>query len=135
MTALTRSWWRAALLRAAYTVLAALLPLAGLVVTGEVTLLYALSVMALAGVASLATSAAGLPELDGHAVPWWRAVLVRVVKTAGQVAAPVLGSAVLLQDIGWHELAVTVGGAVLVTLIRTVMSYLPESDTGDIILH
>lgn len=120
------SWWRAAGQRAAATALAALLPLAALVVAGEVTVLYAASVAVVAVLGSLATSLGSLPEADGTTVPLWRAVLGRTARTAGQVAAPVIVSAVLLSDVGWTELGVTVGGAVVTTLIRTLLAALPE---------
>lgn len=127
MLILTRAWWVAAGQRAAYTALAALLPLAALLVAGDVTVLYVGSVTVLAALVSLVTSLAGLPELSDSAVPLWRAVLSRAAKTAGQVAAPVLGSVVLLQDVGWRELGVTVAGAVATTIIRTLLARLPET--------
>lgn len=120
------SWWRAAGARATHTALAALLPLVYLLVAGDVSLAYTASIVALAALASLATSLAGLPEAEGREVPRWRAVLVRVLKTVGQVAVPVLGSAVLLQDVGWRELAVAIAGAALTTLVRSGLIYLPE---------
>lgn len=126
MDLFTPTWWHAAGRRAAYTALAALLPLAALLFTGDVTPLYTLSVVALAALASLVTSLAGLPEVTDKVVPWWQAVVVRVLKTAGQVAAPVLGSVLLFEDVGWYELGVTVAGAAFTTLLRALMAYLPE---------
>lgn len=126
MDLFTPTWWRAAGRRAAYTALAALLPLAALLFTGEVTPLYVASLVALAILASLATSLAGLPELTGKVVPWWRAIAIRVLKTAGQVAAPVFGSVLILEDVGWYELGVAVAGATLTTLVRALLAYLPE---------
>lgn len=126
MDLFTPVWWHAAGRRAAYTALAALLPLAALLFTGDVSPLYAISVVALAALASLVTSLAGLPEVADKVVPWWQAVVIRVLKTAGQVAAPVLGSVLLFEDVGWYELGVTVAGAALTTLLRALMSYLPE---------
>lgn len=126
MDLFTPAWWHAAGRRAAYTALAALLPLAALLFTGEVTPLYVASLIGLTVLTSLVTSLAGLPEVTGKVVPWWRAISVRVLKTAGQVAAPVLGSVLLLEDVGWYELGVTVAGAALTTLIRSLMAYLPE---------
>lgn len=127
MPELSTAWWVAAGRRAAYTALAALLPLAALLVAREVTPLYVLSVVTLALLASLVTSLAGLPEITDRTVPIWRAVIVRVLKTVGQVGVPVLGSVVLLEQVDWRNLAVAVSGAALTTLVRTLMAYLPES--------
>ena len=130
MTVFTPAWWHAAGQRAAYTALAALLPLAALLFTGDATPLYVLSIVALSALVSLVTSLAGIPEVDGKSVPLWRAIVVRVLKTAGQVAAPVLASVALLEHVGWYELGVAVAGAALATLIRTLMAYLPEDATA-----
>ena len=129
MIVFTPAWWHAAGQRAAYTALAALLPLAALLFTGDATPLYVLSIVALSALVSLVTSLAGIPEVDGKSVPLWRAIVVRVLKTAGQVAAPVLASVALLEHVGWYELGVAVAGAALATLIRTLMAYLPEDAT------
>lgn len=52
-----------------------------------------------------------------------------MLRTAGQVAVPVLGAVLLLEDVHWWQLLIDVGGAVLVTLIRTLMAALPETTT------
>lgn len=125
------SWWEAAGQRAAYTALAALLPLAMLLVSGQVDVVYVLLVVALAVVASLATSLAGLPELTDRAVPPWAAILTRVVKSAAQVLVSSLGGAVLLTDVHWSTIGTAAAGAALTTLVRTLMVYLPESTVLD----
>lgn len=141
MDLFTPTWWHAAGRRAAYTALAALLPLVALLVGGEVSPLYVASLVALTILTSLVTSLAGLPEVTGKVVPWWQAIVVRVLKTAGQVAAPTLGSVLLLEDVGWYELGVTVAGAALTTFVRSLMAYLPEDADdrpplpADTILH
>ncbi len=128
-------WLHAALARAGWTALAAALPLVTLVLDGARTPEYALSAIALAALASLATSLVSLPEASGAPVPAWKAVAARVVRTAGQVGAPVLAAAVLLQDVDWPALGVQVLGAVLITLARTGMvalipsRSLPETPT------
>lgn len=127
MTVFTAAWWLAAGQRAAYTALAALMPLGALLFTGDVTPLYVISVVGLSLLSSLATSLWGVPEVTDRVVPLWRAVVVRVLKTAGQVGAPVLGSVLLLEEVGWYELGVTLAGAALTTLVRTLMAYLPET--------
>src|SRR5690606_41139741 len=49
--------------------------------------------------------------------------IARAAKTAGQVALPALTAATVVQDVGWRELGIAVGGAVATTLMRTVMTY------------
>lgn len=122
----TRAWLAAAGTRALYTVLAALLPLAGLLAAAQVSTGYALSVAAAAGVLSLATSLASIPEVEGQAQSLPRAVVSRVLRTVGQVGVPALTGALLVTDVDWPALAVAVGGAALTTLIRTLMGHLPE---------
>lgn len=132
MNLFTPAWWESAGARAANTAIAALIPLATLLVAREVTPLYVVSVAALSAFASLITSLAGLPEVSGKTVPLWRAVLTRSAKTLGQVGAPMLLGVVVINDVDWYALTVTVGGAVLVTLLRTLKDWLPEQDpTGD----
>lgn len=126
MRIFTAQFWKAAATRAAYTALAAALPLAGLVIAGDQTPAYAASVIALAAIASVVTSLVSLPEVDGAHLPFWRAVLTRTLRTAAQVAAPVLAAAVTLADIDPAALAVQIAGAAAVTLLRTLMAYLPE---------
>lgn len=125
MDIFTRAWWRAALTRAVYTLLAAAVPLVTQVVAGEVSPLYAGSILGLATLASVITSLAGLPELTDRALPLWRAVVYRVLRTVAQVAVPVLGAAIVLQDVSWTELLTSVGGAAAVTLLRALMMALP----------
>ncbi len=132
MEVMTPSWWSAAGRRAAYTALAALVPIAGLLMAGEVGPGFAASVAGLAAVLSLAWSLRGLPEVDGTAVPWWKAILTRALKTAGEVALPALSAATLFQEVGWQELGVTVGGAVLTTVLRTALTYLASGLPEDV---
>lgn len=122
------AWWEAAGSRAAYTAIAAVIPMVTLVMAGEASPLAALSITALAAFASLLTSVAGLPEVAGKTVALWRAVLTRSLKTAGQVGIPALGAATLVQDVDWQAFGVAVGGAVLVTVLRTLRDYLPETE-------
>lgn len=132
MNLFTPAWWEYAAARAANTAIAALIPLATLLVAREVTPLYVVGVAAASALASFVTSLAGLPEVDGKAVPLWRAVLVRSAKTFGQVGAPMLLGVVVIGDVDWYAFLVTTGGAVLVTLLRTLKDWLPEqTPTGD----
>lgn len=125
----TRAFWAAAGARAAHTALAAALPLVTVVLAGERPPGYALSVVALAGLASVVTSLVSLPEVNDHTVRFWTAVASRTARTAAQVAAPALAVALTLADVDARSLAAQVVGAVVVTLLRTVMVRLPEVET------
>ncbi len=127
MLIFTRAWWVAAGQRAAYTALAALLPLVTLVFAGTVDVVHVLLVVALAVVVSLATSAAALPELTDTTVPLWKAVTVRVLRTTGQTLVANVGGAVILTDLDWGAVVIAVAGAAATTLVRTVLARLPET--------
>lgn len=123
---MTFDWVHSMAARAAYTGLAAAIPLAALLVAGEVSLDYTLSVVAVATLASIVTSLVSLPEVKGKELPFWKSVLYRSLRTAGQVAAPMLAGVTLLSEVDWGDFGLTVAGAVLVTLLRTMQAYLPE---------
>jgi hypothetical protein len=128
---LTADFWRAAGVRALYTVLAAALPLvAPLVGVPDVrTVLEALVALAFVAVASLATSLANLPELGGgrsHAA----AVIDRIARSFFQVLAAALAAAVTFGDVDWATLLVQAAAAALVTAIRVAIAALPEDITA-----
>jgi hypothetical protein len=139
MSVFTATWWDAAAKRALYTALAAILPAVTLLLIGEVSPVYVAGMAAAAALLSLATSLAGIPETGAAAVPLWRAIITRTLKTAAQVALPALAAVTVVTELDWQGLAVQVGGAALTTLIRTVMANLPETaapnapPTGDVI--
>ena len=126
MGVLSREWWIAAGQRAAYTGLAAVTGPLALLFAGEVSAGYVASFTAAAMLLSFATSLAGLPEVAGRAESWWRAILSRSAKTAGQVAVPAFVAVTVLGEIEWADLGVQVAYGVLTTLIRTLMGWLPE---------
>lgn len=128
MTVFTRAWWDAAGTRAANTAIAAIIPLAALLVSGQVSPLYMLSMTALTSVGSLLTSTAGLPEVSGRTTPLFQAIVVRSLKTLGQVGIPALGTVLLIQDVDWRTFGVLTGGATLATILRTLKDYLPETE-------
>lgn len=123
----TAVFWRAAGSRVLYTFLATLVPYVILVQTGEVEVYDALSIAGLAGLASLVTSFANLPEISTATMPMWKAIGHRVLRTFGQNVAAGIAGFVLLQDVPWSAILVGVAGAVVTTLIRTVLDVLPES--------
>jgi len=124
---LNPAWWRAAGLRALYTVLAAALPLlAPLVDGGADAARQALLALAFAAVLSIATSLANLPELGGGRTRW-TAILDRIVRTFAQTLAAALAAAAAFTDIDWRTLLAQAAVAAGVTLIRTVIDLLPEA--------
>lgn len=63
-----KKWWHAAMIRGARTVAQTFVASVGTaVVLGDVNWAYAASASVLAGILSLATSVAGLPEVEGCA--------------------------------------------------------------------
>lgn len=127
MDIFSRAWWDAAGARAANTAIAIAIPYVTLVLSGDKSPVYALNATAFAAVASLLTSMAGLAEVTGKVVPLWKAVLVRSTKTFGQSVAVWFGSSLIFNDLQIATFAVVVGGPVLITLLRTLKSYLPET--------
>ena len=118
------TWWAAAGHRAAWTAVAAATSWVALVILGEVTPLYAAGVIAGTVLASIATSLVSLPEVTGRTVPLWQAVLARVLRQAGQTAAPVLTAAVWVGDVDWPTLGRALAIACAVTLLRTLATAL-----------
>ncbi len=124
---LTREFWRAAGLRALHTLIVAALPLlapvaadptervlleAGLAIAGAVTL-------------SLITSLANLPEVrDGRSRGL--AVLDRTVRSFFQVLAAAFVAGTVLVDVDWPTILVQASVAAATTLLRALLSYLPE---------
>lgn len=127
MKLFTARWWKRAGSRALYTAIALLIPVAGQLGTGSIDWAYAAGAVGLAVIASLVTSLARLPELTGGVDVWWKAVVGRAARTLGQSVIASIGSTVLFQDVNWQSVAVTAGGAVIVTLLRTILSRLPEA--------
>lgn len=123
----TAAFWRATGARVLYTFLSALLPYVILVQTGQVSIMDALSISALAGVASLVTALANLPEITTATMPLWKAILHRTLRTLGQNVAAGLAGVLLLQDVPWEAVAIGALGAVVATLVRTFLDVLPES--------
>jgi len=122
------TWWKAAGLRALRTLLVVLAPFVPALVDDPTgTWVAAASTVALAVIASLATSLANLPELGGTARPWWAGMLDRVVKTFFQAILAGLGSAVLLSDVAWAQLAEHAAVAAIGSLILALIATLPES--------
>jgi len=122
-------WWKDALRRALYTVIAVALPYFGAATIVEVPWLTVASTAALAFVASLATSLAGLPEVEGVDLPWWLAAVERVVKTLAQALVSGFIGATLLTDVDWLVVLQAAALSALVSLLRLILATLPADPT------
>jgi hypothetical protein len=124
-------WWKDAGKRAFYTAVAIALPYLGGSLLTEVPWLTVLSAALVAAILSLATSLAGLPEVEGVHLPWWLAAVERVAKTFGQALAAGLVGAVLFTDVDWLFVLQAAALAAFVSLLRLVLATLPSDPTRD----
>ena len=119
----TRSgqWCRAAGIRALKTILCAAIGLipAGATISG-VDFRLIIGMALCAGVASIVTSLAGLPEINDKSMPLWKAALIRCVKTFGQVAAPLIPASVVISAVDWKTILST---AALACLSSVLLSF------------
>ncbi|WP_434315826.1 hypothetical protein [Leifsonia sp. P73] len=121
------SWWKAAAIRGARTAVTIALPyLLSAAVFTDVPWLSVGSAAGLGFIASLITSLAGLPEVNGKAVSVWLALLERVTKTFAQGLAVGIGNAVLFQNVHWTIVLQAAAIAALGSLLLGVLSNLPE---------
>jgi len=127
------TWWKSAGLRALRTLLVVVAPFVPALVSDPAgAWVAAASTVALAVIASLVTSLANLPEVDGTPRPWWAAMLDRTVRTFFQAFLAGLGSAVLLSDVAWAQLAEHAAIAALGSLVLAVVSMLPEAQPATV---
>lgn len=127
----TRSgkWCKAAGIRAIKTVLCAAIGLipAGATISGvDFRLIIGISLCA--GVASIVTSLAGLPEINDKSMPWWKAALIRCGKTFGQVVAPLIPASVVISAVDWKTILSTAALACLSSIMLSMVTGLPEVD-------
>ena len=125
-TVTSAAWWKAALFRALRTAIVIAVPYLGGASLVHLPWLAAGSAVLLGAIASLATSLAGLPELDGGS-PIGLALLERVAKTAGQSLAAGVGTHLLFTTVNWPVVLQTAAIASLGSLFIGVLGYLPES--------
>lgn len=126
LTNLTNSlWWKDAALRALYTALAIALPYLGAALVADVPWLTIALTASLSFVASLVTSIAGLPEVEGVDLPWWLAAVERVVKTFAQSLAAGFIGATLITDVDWAFVLQAAALAALTSLVRLILATLP----------
>ncbi|MDI9889987.1 holin [Microbacterium sp. IEGM 1404] len=118
-------WWKDAAVRATYTALAIALPYLGASLLTEVPWVTVLLTAALGFLASIVTSLAGLPEVEGVHLPWWLAALERVVKTFAQSLAAGFIGATLITDVDWAFVLQAAFLAALTSLVRLILATLP----------
>lgn len=123
----TLVWWKAALIRALRTALVVAVPYVPVSYNNHVPYITVAAAAAFGFVASLITSLVQLPEASGRAVPWWLAVLTRVVKTTAQAAIASFGTSVLITQIHWVTTLQVVGTAAFGSLLLALISNLPET--------
>lgn len=131
MTKLTSSaWWKAAVLRALYTAVAIAIPYLGGALLTDVPWLTISSAAGLGFVASILTSLAGLPEVEGVDLPWWLAAIERVVKTFAQAVVAGFVGATLLEQVPWTTVLQAAALSALVSLLRLILATLPNDPTA-----
>lgn len=128
LTLSSASWWRAASIRALRTALLVAIPYVPASYLGGVPYVAMASTAALGFILSLLTSLAGLAETTGTLLPWWYAILGRVVKTVAQALVAGIGTAVLIQDVDWTLLLQTSLTAGFGSLLLAFLVQLPEAD-------
>lgn len=126
-------WWKDAALRAAYTALAIALPYMGAATLNAVPWLTVALAATLGYVTSLATSLAGLPEVEGVNLPWWLAATERVVKTFAQSLVAGFVGATLITDVDWAFVIQAAALAALTSLVRLILATLPADPSRQIV--
>lgn len=133
MTITTRlvdgAWWRSAAVRALYTAVAIALPYLGSALLTDIPWLTLALAAGLGFIASIATSLAGLPEVEGVHLPWWLAAIERVVKTFAQALAAGFVGATLITDVDWLLVLQAAALAALTSLLRLILATLPNDPT------
>lgn len=122
-------WWIDAGKRSLYTAVALAIPYLGGSLLTDVPWVTVASAALVGIIASLATSLAGLPEVEGVDLPWWLAAIERVVKTFFQGLAAGLVGALLVTDIDWAFILQAAALSALVSLLRLVLATLPSDPT------
>jgi len=119
-------WWKAAAIRALRTALIIAIPYVPTVIADNAWFLL-LSAAGFGAVTSIATSLFGIAEAAGKVIPWWQALLERVIKTAAQALLTAFGTATLFSEVDWTQVLPIVATAVLGSLLAGVLGTLPET--------
>lgn len=121
-------WIKAALIRAMKTFFQVFSSSIGVSATlGGIDWATVTSASVMAAMLSIIMSIAGLPEVKGEGKDWWKAALVRAVKTFFQTFGGVIGSCALLSEVAWLPALSTACVAMILSLATSVAG-LPEVD-------
>lgn len=122
-------WLKAACVRACRTMGQSAISIMGsAVILQDVNWLMLLSSTVLTGILSMATSAAGLPEInEKHCKKCWAAAAAeRAIKTMCQTFLSMAGSAVTLQEVNWAMIGSATLLSGIASLITSATTSLPE---------
>ena len=124
---MNKKWWKAAFIRCLKTMAQTVVSMVtvGTTITA-VDWLSVVSVSIMAGIASLATSLAGLPELGSESKVWWKAAAIRAIKTVAQVVAGSIAVGATLTSVNWLEIVYISLVAGILSVLTSVTG-LPES--------
>jgi hypothetical protein len=123
----TKSWWKAASIRALRTALVIAIPYVAGSVAGDLPYVTIASAAGLGIVLSFLTSLAGLAELQDNQQNFYVAILTRVVKTVAQALVTAIGTAVLVTDVDWSAIAGLALTSGLGSLMLGLLTNLPEA--------
>lgn len=59
---------------------------------------------------------------------WWKAALIRAVRTFAQAALAVLPATALITSVDWREVVLTAAYAFVLSLLMSMATGLPEAD-------
>lgn len=124
----SKSWWKAASIRALRTGLAAAIPFFVAIQVLDVDWFLGASTVGLSMLVSYLTSLAGLPEVTGDSVNKVLALAVRAIKTFAQVVAGYIGTAVVFQEVNWSLALAMAASATIVSIMNGLISQLPEDE-------
>ena len=62
---------------------------------------------------------------------FWKAALIRALRTFAQTAIAVIGTAAVLEDVRWWTVASSASLAAVLSLLTSVATGLPEVDKGE----
>jgi hypothetical protein len=128
MQLFTARWWSAASVRALRTAVLVALPYLPAALTDTVPYLTIASAAVMGGILSYLTSLTGLSEVDGRVMPWYFAILERVVKTAAQALVTALATTVFVTDVNVPQVLSIVASSAFGSLLLAVLKILPESE-------
>lgn len=57
---------------------------------------------------------------------FWRAALIRAIRTAAQTAIATIGTSAMLSEINWQVVASTTAVATILSLLTSIATGLPE---------